>query len=98
MEHDGDSDIIYNWCIYNNSQGLVKVLEDLKLRGQVETIQTTALLRSAWILRRALETLGDLLSLKFQWRTISERWCENSQKKKKKKKKNIIIIIILPEN
>ena len=36
--------------------GLVKVLEDLKIRGQVETIETAALLRSARILRRVLET------------------------------------------
>ena len=35
----------------------------------VETIQTTALLRSARILRRVLETWGDLLSLELQWKT-----------------------------
>ena len=35
---------------------MVKRLEDLELKGQVETIQTTALLRSARILRRVLET------------------------------------------
>ena len=34
----------------------VKGLEDLEMRGQVETIQTTALLRSARILRRVQET------------------------------------------
>ena len=34
---------------------LVKGLDDLEIRGQVETIQTTALLRSARILRRVLE-------------------------------------------
>ena len=39
---------------------LLKGLEDL----EVETIQTTALLRTARILRRILETWGDLLSLK----------------------------------
>ena len=39
--------------------------------GRVETIQTTALLRTAKILRRVLETWGDLLSLKLQWKTIS---------------------------
>ena len=39
--------------------------------GRVETIQTTALLRTARILRRVLETWGDLLSLKLQWETIS---------------------------
>ena len=35
---------------------LTKGLEDLEIRGQVETIQTTALLRSARIRRRVLET------------------------------------------
>ena len=37
-------------------KGLVKEQEELEIRGQVETIQTTALLRSARILRRVLET------------------------------------------
>ena len=37
-------------------QGLVHGLEDLEIRGLMETIQTTALLRSARILRRVLET------------------------------------------
>ena len=46
--------------------GLVQGLEGLKITGRVETIQTTALLRSSRILRRVLETLGDLLSLKLQ--------------------------------
>ena len=53
------------------TKGLLKVLEDLEIGGQVETIQTTALLRTARILRRVLETWGDLLSLKLQWKTIS---------------------------
>ena len=35
------------------SEGLLKGLEDLEIRGQVETIQTT---KSARILRRVLET------------------------------------------
>ena len=37
-------------------KGLVQGLEDFEIRGRVETIQTTALLRSAKILRRVLET------------------------------------------
>ena len=37
-------------------KSLVKGLEDVKIRAQVETIQTTALLKSARILRRVLET------------------------------------------
>ena len=52
-------------------RGLLKGLEDLEVGGRVETIQTTALLRTARILRRVLETWGDLLSLKLQWKTIS---------------------------
>ena len=55
---------------------LLKGLEDLEVGRRVETIQTTALLRTAGILRRVLETWGDLLSLKLQFKTISERWCE----------------------
>ena len=35
---------------------LVQGLEDLKIRGRVETIHTLALLKSARILRRVLET------------------------------------------
>ena len=38
------------------SKGLVQGLEDLEITGRMETFQTTALLRSARILRRALET------------------------------------------
>ena len=53
------------------TKGLLKGLEDLEVGGQVETIQTTALLKTARILRRVLETKGDLLSLKLQWKTIS---------------------------
>ena len=48
------------------STGLLKGLEDLEVGGWVETIQTTALLRMTKILRRDLETWGDLLSLKLQ--------------------------------
>ena len=53
------------------TKGLVKGLEDLEIRGRVETIQIKALLRSARILRRVLETGWDILSLKIQWKTIS---------------------------
>ena len=52
------------------TKGLLKGLEDLEIGGRVETIQTTAQLRTARILRRVLETWGDLLSLKLQWKTI----------------------------
>ena len=38
------------------TKGLLKGLEDLEVGGRVDTIQTTALLRTARILRRVLET------------------------------------------
>ena len=52
------------------TKGLLKGLEDLEIGGRVETIQTTALLKTARLLRRVLETWGDLLSLRLQWKTI----------------------------
>ena len=53
------------------TKGLLKGLEDLEVGEQVKTIQMTALLRITRILRRVLETWGDLLSLKPKWKTIS---------------------------
>ena len=53
------------------TKGLLKGLEDLEVGGRVETIQTKALLRTARILRRVLETWGNFLSLKLQKKTIS---------------------------
>ena len=38
------------------TKGLLKGLEDFEVGGQVETIQTTSLLRTARIMRRILET------------------------------------------
>ena len=46
------------------TKGSIQELKDLEIRGRMETIQTTAWLRSARILRIILETLGDLLSIK----------------------------------
>ena len=53
------------------TKGLLKGLEDFEISGRVEIIQTTTLLRTARILRRVLETWGDLVSLKLKWKTIS---------------------------
>ena len=38
------------------TKGLLKDQEDLEVGGRVETVQTTALLRTARILRKFLET------------------------------------------
>ena len=53
------------------TKGLLKGLEDLEFEERVETILTTVLLRTVRILGRVLETWGDLLSLKHQWKSIS---------------------------
>ena len=53
------------------TKGLIMGLEDMKIRGRVVTFQTPALLRSTRILRRNLETWGDLLLFWLQWKTIS---------------------------
>ena len=58
------------------TKGLLKGLEGLEVGGLVDTIQTTALLKTARILRKVLETWGDFLSLNLEWKTISLRWCE----------------------
>ena len=59
------------------SQRLVKGLEDLEIKGRVEAIQTAELLKSARILRRVLETWGDLQSI-----NSSERLSANAEGKK----------------
>ena len=53
------------------TEGLLMGLENLEVGGRVETIQTIALLKTARVLRRVLETWGDLLSLNLQWKNIS---------------------------
>ena len=55
---------VVNGALGTVSKLLVLGLEDLEIRGQVETIQITALLRSTSILRRVQEIWSDLLSLK----------------------------------
>ena len=52
------------------TNGLLNRLEDLDVGGRIETIQMTTLLTTARILRKVLETWGDLLTLKLQWKTI----------------------------
>ena len=53
------------------TKDLLLGLDDLEVNGRVETIQTTAFLWTARVLRRVLKTWGDLMSLKLQWKIIS---------------------------
>ena len=68
VEHEGDSDTnIVIGMLGTVPKGLLKELEELEIRRQIKTIVTTALLRLARILRRVLETWGDLQSLRLHW-------------------------------
>ena len=49
---------------WNIPQDIGKETSELEIRGRIKTIQVTALLKSARILRRVLETREDELSLK----------------------------------
>ena len=65
------------------TKGLLKGLEDLEIGGRVETIQTTALLRTVRILRRVLETWGNLLSLNSSEKPSANTDVKNSKGKGK---------------
>ena len=55
QEHESDGDTNCNWCLGRVIKELVQGPDDLEI-VRVETIQTTALLRSARMLRKVLET------------------------------------------
>ena len=72
VKNENDVYTNYEWgALGTVAERLLKGLEDLEIRGRVETIQITTILRSDRILRRVEETWGDLLSFKPQWKTIS---------------------------
>ena len=60
-----------------------KVLSLTKPKGKIyetKSLGNYITLRSTRILRRVLETWGDLLSLKLQWINNNYRWCEKLSK------------------
>ena len=62
---------ILNGALGTIPKDLLGGLEELEIGGGAEIIQTTALLRSAAILKWLLEIRGDSLSLKLLRKTIS---------------------------
>ena len=62
------------------TKGLLKGLEDFEVGRRVETIQTTASLKTARIQRRVLETWRELLSLKLQWKPSANADEKNSKR------------------
>ena len=74
IEHGGEDDSNCGECTWDNLQRIDKGRENVEIE---QPIQTTILLRLSRILRRVLETWGDLLSLKIQWELISSCWGDN---------------------
>ena len=71
------------------TEGLLKGLKDLEIRGRVEAIQTTTQLKSAGIRRRVMETC---YHSSFSERSLAIANVKNSRSKKKNnnnKKKDI---------
>ena len=62
------------------TKGLIQGLEELEVRGRVETIQTIALLRSARILRRGLETRGHSQLLRLENHQLTLLWKISKEK------------------
>ena len=56
VDHEGYGDTKCNWCTWNRPRGFEKRLEEMEIRGRIETIQTITLSKLAGILRRVLET------------------------------------------
>ena len=71
IEYEKHDNTNCNRRFWNGPQKFGKGLEELEIRGGIETIQTTAVLTSARILRRVLDTWKGLPSFKLQWKTLS---------------------------
>ena len=56
VEYKGKSDTNSSWALGMVPKSLEKRIEELEMRGRIETTQTTAWLKSAGILRSVMET------------------------------------------
>ena len=63
------------------TKGLLTGLDYLEVGERVGNIQTTVLLKIAIILRRVLETGGDLLPIKLQWKNHQRKLIWKTLKK-----------------
>ena len=89
-----------DWCFGTVTQKTLKGLEDLEIRGPVETIQTTKLLRTARILRIVLEIWGTCCHLNSNERASANYDVKNSievnnnKRTEKKKLWNMKVTVI----
>ena len=64
----------YQFGLEHLEQCLEKWLRELEIRGGLQTILTTELLKSAWISRSVLQTWADLLSLRLEDYQLKLAW------------------------
>ena len=78
VEHDVDDDriLVVFKTVY---KGLEKRLKESDIRGRSDNLQTIGLLKLNRILRRVLDTWGEILSLRLQWKITSYSLSENTQ-------------------
>ena len=84
MENKGDIDTNCNWCTQYSHKMLDTGFKDLEIRGREDNIEFIALLKSARIIR-VLETRGELLSFRLQWKPSAlagEKNLSNGEKSK----------------
>ena len=80
VEREVDGDTNSKWHTSNVPRRHGKRYEELEIGRRIVTIETTALLGSARILRKVLVTFGDLLLLKLHWKIIVQLCCEKLTK------------------
>ena len=72
MEYEGDSDTNCN-CVHGKVHQILENRQrEQEIRKRIKRVQT--LIKSTRVLRRVLETLEDLISLRLQLNTLSEDW------------------------
>ena len=77
----------YQLCLAPSGKGLV----ELEISRRIESTQTAAWLTSARILIKILETKGDLLGLRFQWKIANKHSGRNYCTVRKNSRERLII-------
>ena len=76
MKHESSSDTICNWCTRYSHQRIDEGTERLGSKRTSGDHPNYSSIKISQILRRVLETWGNLLLHKLEGETISECWCE----------------------
>ena len=75
MEHEGDSYTNRNWYFWFNHQRIIKRTGGIGNRRTIGDHPNDSIIENG---QNTEKSPGDLLSLKFQWKTIGKDWFEKS--------------------